>query len=264
SPATNSHPLRAAADGHDAGARDLDQAERNHERHEALDLLARAGDLEHEAFGRSIDHAGAERVGESQRLHAVLPLAAHLDHGEFALDVRSGYGHVDDAVHRHEPVELILDLLDHHRRAARHDSDAREVLLVLGFGDRERIDVVAAAGEEADHPRQHARLVVDPHRQGMGLGPLRDSGWCSRAHSRFLLSPNPSAPIVGGQSDAEPANRIATHTITLPSSVMASSTLTVASPSSISLWARPEGIIGKQFSLGSTTQSKITGLFTPI
>ena len=40
---------------------------------------------------------------------------------------------------------------------------------------------------------------------------------------------------------------------------MASSMLTVASPSSISLWARPEGIIGKQFSLGSTTQSKITG-----
>src|SRR5205823_14592454 len=54
------------------------------------------------------------------------------------------------------------------------------------------------------------------------------------------------------------------HTITLPSSVMASSTLTPASPSSISLWARPEGIIGKQFSLGSTTQSKITGFFTLI
>ena len=32
-----------------------------------------------------------------------------------------------------------------------------------------------------------------------------------------------------------------------------------APPSSISLWARPDGIIGKQFSFGSTTQSKITG-----
>jgi len=33
----------------------------------------------------------------------------------------------------------------------------------------------------------------------------------------------------------------------------------VAWPSSISLWALPDGIIGKQFSCFSTTQSKITG-----
>src|SRR5262249_29243126 len=54
------------------------------------------------------------------------------------------------------------------------------------------------------------------------------------------------------------------HTITLPSSVTASSMLTVASLMSISLWARPDGIIGKQFSPGSTTQSKITGFLTLI
>src|SRR5262249_59959066 len=84
----HSHPLRPAADRHDAGARDLDQAERDHERDEAFDLLARTGDLEDETFGRSVDHAGAERVGEPQRLHAMLALAAHLDHGELALDVR--------------------------------------------------------------------------------------------------------------------------------------------------------------------------------
>src|SRR5262249_8509403 len=53
-------------------------------------------------------------------------------------------------------------------------------------------------------------------------------------------------------------------TITLPSSVTASSMLTAASPSSISLWARPDGIIGKQFSAGSTTQSKMTGFLTSI
>ena len=42
------------------------------------------------------------------------------------------------------------------------------------------------------------------------------------------------------------------------------STLSPASPSSISLWALPDGIIGKQFSFWSTTQSKITGLSTSI
>jgi hypothetical protein len=47
---------------------------------------------------------------------------------------------------------------------------------VLGFGDRERIDVVAAAGEQPDHPRQHARLVVDQHRQRVGLDLLRHAG----------------------------------------------------------------------------------------
>src|SRR5262249_47809725 len=169
-----SHPLRPAADRDDAGARDLDQAERDHQRDEAFDLVARAGDLEHEALGRGIDHAGAESIGEPQRLHAVIALAAHLDHGELALDVRPRHRHVDHAVHRHEPIELALDLLDHHGRAAGHDGDARKMLLVLGFGDGERFDVVAAPGEQADHPRQYAGLVVDQHRQGVGLDLLGD------------------------------------------------------------------------------------------
>src|SRR5712691_3587129 len=56
----------------------------------------------------------------------------------------------------------------------------------------------------------------------------------------------------------------ANHTITLPSSVIASSTLSPASPRIISLWARPEGIIGKQFSVLSTLQSNSTGFFTLI
>ena len=47
----------------------------------------------------------------------LLALAAHLDHREFALDRRARHGHVDHAMHRHQPLELVLDLLDHHRRA---------------------------------------------------------------------------------------------------------------------------------------------------
>src|ERR1700738_2727173 len=95
-----SHPLRAAPDRDNAGARDLDQAERQHERDETLDLIARSGDLEHETLGRGVNDTGAERVGEAERLHPMLALAAHLDHGELALDVRAGHGHVDDPMHR--------------------------------------------------------------------------------------------------------------------------------------------------------------------
>ncbi len=236
-PLHSSHSLGPAGDRRDAGAGDLDQPERHHQVDEGLDLIARAGDLEHEALGRGIDHPGAERVGEPQRLHPVLALAAHLDHGELALEMRARDGHVDHAVHRHQPLELVLDLLDHHGRAARHDGDARQVLGMLGLGDRERVDIVAAPREQADDARQHAGLVVDQHRQSVGLDLLRDR------RSRIM-------------------RRV--HTITLPSSVIASWMLTVASPSSISLCARPDGIMGKQFSFGSTTQSKITGRFTSI
>src|SRR6266849_372945 len=114
--------------------------------------------------------------------------------------------------------------------------------LVLGLGAGERVDIVAAPGKQPDDTGQHPRLIVDENRQGMSLDLLRCG--CSG--------------IMGGG-----AHRLA-YTITLPSSVMASSTLTAESPSSISLWARPEGIMGKQFSAGSTTQSKITALFTSI
>src|SRR6476661_6213105 len=54
------HPVRSATDRHDAGARNLDQPDWNHERDEALDLFGRAGDLEHEAFRAGVDDAGAE------------------------------------------------------------------------------------------------------------------------------------------------------------------------------------------------------------
>ena len=81
----SSHPLRPARDGDDAGARDFDQAERQHLADEAFDLVGLAGDFEHEAFGGVVDDAGVEGVGEPQRLRALLAGAAHFDHGEFAL-----------------------------------------------------------------------------------------------------------------------------------------------------------------------------------
>ncbi len=62
-------------------------------------------------------------------------------------------------------LELMLDLLDDRRRSARHDGDARQMLLVLRLRHREAVDVVAASGEKTDDPRQHARLVVDQNGQ---------------------------------------------------------------------------------------------------
>src|SRR5215467_12069752 len=89
-----SHPLRTALDGDDAGARDLDQTNRQHQRDEALDLLRRAGDLEHEALQTGVDDAGTERIREPQCLDAIVALAAHLDHGELALDRGRAERHV--------------------------------------------------------------------------------------------------------------------------------------------------------------------------
>src|SRR5260370_21123982 len=70
-----SHPLRPTTDRDDARTRDLDQAERDHERDEAFDLLARAGDLKAETLGRRVDHAASERIADPNRLHTLLSLA---------------------------------------------------------------------------------------------------------------------------------------------------------------------------------------------
>jgi hypothetical protein len=66
--------------------------------------------------------------------------------GWFALEpARAGQRHVDHLVNRDHAVELMLDLLDHHRRAGGDDGDAREVFLALGLRHCEAVDVVAAA-----------------------------------------------------------------------------------------------------------------------
>src|SRR5262245_40470249 len=106
------HPLWPALDGNYTGTRDLDQAERDHQIDEALDLVGGPGNLEHEALGAGIDHAGAERVGKPQSLDPVVAGAAHFHHRELALDRRTRYRHIDHAMNRHQPLELVLDLLD--------------------------------------------------------------------------------------------------------------------------------------------------------
>ena len=92
------------------------------------------------------------------------------------------------------------------------------LLRAVDLGDGQAVDVVAAPGKQPDDARQDARLVVDQHGDRVALGGV----------ARYRRS-------------------AAIHTSTMPSSetgCFASS----SGPSSISLWAAPEGIIGKQFS----------------
>ena len=41
---------------------------------------------------------------------------------------------------------------------------------LVDLGDGQALDIVAAAGEQPDDARQHARLVVDQHRDRMAFG----------------------------------------------------------------------------------------------
>ncbi len=137
---------------------------------EGLHLVGIAGDLEDEGIGLGVDHLGAEHIGEPQRLDALFTDALDLHQRQFALDVRALDGEIAHAMDRHQPVELRLDLLDHHRRAAGDDGDAREVLLGVGLRHGQALDVVAAAREQADHARQDAGLVVDQDGDGVAGG----------------------------------------------------------------------------------------------
>ena len=68
------------------------------------------------------------------------------------------------------------------RRAAGDDGDAAGVRVAVGLGHRQAVDVVAARGEQPDHPVQHPRLVVHQHGEGgaalllLGVGEVVDGG----------------------------------------------------------------------------------------
>ena len=104
-----------------------------------------------------------------KRLDPVLAVAGDLDQRQLALERPALRGEVGDRMDRHQALKLVLDLGQHHRRAGGHDGDPRQVLGVLGLRDGQALDVVAAAGEQADDPGQHARLVVDEDRKRVPL-----------------------------------------------------------------------------------------------
>ena len=112
-------------------------------------------------LGRGVDDARAENFGESQGFDALLAFARDFDERELTLDGLAADSEVGDAVHRHQSIELIADLRQHHRGAGRDDGEAREASCFVRLGDGQALDIVAAPGEERSDARQHARLVVD-------------------------------------------------------------------------------------------------------
>src|SRR4051812_18749242 len=242
----------------DAGARDLGQAEITHQFDEGVQLVGRTGQFEYEAFHRGVDHAGAKRVGDAQRLDAYLAGADNLYQRHLAGDVRALARQVGHAMHRYEAIELRLDLLDDHFRAGRHDVDPRAGPAAFHRRHCEAVDVIAAAGEQADDAGQDARLVFDQDR-------YRCTAQCGVGHefgSASGLDPAISGGTLprrmAGNSPAKTFDVARYQTSTRPSSVIPAASPSCSVPRIISLWAAPDGIIGKQFSFGSTAMSAIT------
>ena len=77
-------------------------------------------------------------------------------------------GEVDDLDDADELVELLLDLLEHLVVAARHQRDARDGGIER-LGDRQALDVEAAAAEQPGDARQHAELVLDQDGDGVRM-----------------------------------------------------------------------------------------------
>ena len=61
-------------------------------------------------------------------------------------------------------MELLGDLVDRVDRAVERERDPRDVG-ILGRADRERVDIEAAAAEEAGDPGEDARAVLDQQRE---------------------------------------------------------------------------------------------------
>jgi hypothetical protein len=173
-----------------------------------------------------------------------------LEQAQLALDAGAFDGQVMDLVHGHDAAQLRLDLLDHRGRAARHDGDARAVAQMVDLGHGQAVDVVAAAGKQADDAGQHARPRYRPAPPACGF---RWSGHWGRADHRPNGWSRPSGCSVPPCSSRFPKSQ----TRAPPAPVMAPSV--EASPSSISLCGLPEGIIGKQFSCFSTSTSRMNG-----
>jgi len=127
-------------------------------RHEGVDLGLARGQLDDESLDRRIEdppaaanHLSAHGIGLS-RGHA------QLEQHQFALEVLAA-GHVQHLHDVHELVQLVDDLLDDQVRALGHQSQSRDCR-VIGGGDRERLDVVAAGGEQPCDACQRAGFVL--------------------------------------------------------------------------------------------------------
>src|SRR5579863_8466792 len=156
----------AAADGHHARLDELLDAERLEHPDQSVELILVTGGLHRDHVDRDVDHPGAEQVHDLEHPRPALGVGPDLDQEQLALHGGARL-ELDDLEHVDELVQLLGHLLERVLLAVDHDSDAGE-LLVLGRPDRQRLDVEAAAGEQAGDPDQDARLVLDEHGQRVG------------------------------------------------------------------------------------------------
>ena len=154
----------AAGERGDATAGNLGQAQVAHEFDEGVDLAGGASQFENETTKRGIDDVGAERIGDAHGLDALFAGADDFHQCQFTGNVGSVHGQVGDAMHRDQPVELGLDLFDHHAGAGRDDVDAAMQAGGIDRRDRQAVDVVAATRKQADDAREDAGLVVHEDR----------------------------------------------------------------------------------------------------
>src|SRR3546814_17737634 len=155
-----------------------------------------AGDLEHEAFDRRVDHPRPIHVGKPQRLDAVIARAGNLDQRQLALHVRPQRGQVGYLVDGHQPLELGDDLFHHACRRRGADRDTADETVLTNVGDGPAHDIVAARGEQPGDPREDARLVVDDDGKRVPLAgffldvhAITPVPWLRRSSCRTLRPP---------------------------------------------------------------------------
>ena len=135
-------------------------------RRKSRELVGVAGDLDGHRVGRDVDDLGPEQLDRVEHLAARGGVGADLDQHQLAVD-RERAVELDDLDHLDQLVELLGDLLQRGVLDVDHDGHPRD-LLVLGRAHGERLDVEAAPAEQAGDPGQHAGLVLDQHREGVG------------------------------------------------------------------------------------------------
>src|SRR5919198_194540 len=165
--------LGAARQGDAAGADQLADAVRLQQLQHGGDLVGAAGWLDGERVGRDVHHLGAEQLRQLHHLVAQGRVGADLDQDQLALD-RARRLQLDDLEDVDELVELLGDLLQGPVRAVDDDRHAAGGG-VLGGPDCQRVDVEAAAAEQAGDAGQHAGLVGDQHRDRVGAHRARTS-----------------------------------------------------------------------------------------
>src|SRR5690606_27123155 len=131
-----------------------------------------ARDLEDQGAPGNVDDAGPEVLSDLPDLDPVVRRAhGDLDEHQLAVDVLRA-AVVDDGDDVDELLQLLLYLLYRALLAGADEGRAAEPRLV-GLGDRERLDVVAAPCEETGDAQQHPWAVA--HRDGEDVAVLHQA-----------------------------------------------------------------------------------------